>query len=434
MSNPTFSITARDPKTRARTGVLSTKHGIVQTPSYVMVATNAYIRTLKPRDLKKLGIQIVISNTYHLWDKAPKSNPLRQSFSEASKRQAISDKKTFLLKKLGVRMPTMTDSGGFQVFSFGAAREHNVGKVLSRERRKPTEKSLITIKEKGVDFLLDGKKRFLSPEISMDIQERLGADIIFAFDECTSPLHSFKHNKESLERTNRWALRCLKAHKRTDQLLFGIVQGGRFNSLRTKSAKEIGAMPFGGFGIGGSFGKDEMREKLEVVIPYLPDEKPRHLLGIGRVEDIFIAVENGIDTFDCVIPTREGRHGRIWTKNGHYDIRRGKYKTSKKILESGCKCPVCIAGVTQSKVHGLFKSPTTAKSTTEILPPSAPRAKAGRYATIHNIWFFNNLLREIRASIKRGKFKEFKDGYLKKYERAPSSAHRPATLIQITEP
>ena len=380
-----------------------------------MVATNAYIRTLKPSDLKKLGIQIVISNTYHLWDKA------------------LTNKKDPHLTHtlLGTKMPMMTDSGGFQVFSFGAAREHNVGKVLQRERRKPTEKSLITIKEKGVYFTIKksfGKlrtRRFLSPEISMDIQEKLGANIIFAFDECTSPLHSFKHNKEALERTNRWALRCLKAHKRTDQLLFGIVQGGRFNSLRTKSAKEIGAMPFGGFGIGGSYGKDEMREKLEVVIPYLPDEKPRHLLGIGRVEDIFIAVENGIDTFDCVIPTREGRHGRIWTKNGHYDIRRGKYKTSKKVLEAGCKCPVCSplrsgakAGskvVTQAKVHTLFKSPTTAKSTTEILPPSAPRAKAGRYATIHNIWFFNNLLREIRASIKRGKFKEFKDKYLKQY-------------------
>ncbi|MEK7194916.1 MAG: tRNA guanosine(34) transglycosylase Tgt [Patescibacteria group bacterium] len=404
-----FIVTSRDSKTRARTGILSTKHGKVETPSYVMVATNAYIRTLKPSDLKKLGIQIVISNTYHLWDKALKNK-----------------KDPYLTHTLlGTTMPMMTDSGGFQVFSFGAAREHNVGKVLQRERRKSTEKSLITIKEKGVDFLLDGKKRFLSPEISMDIQEKLGANIIFAFDECTSPLHSFKHNKEALERTNRWALRCLKAHKRTDQLLFGIVQGGRFNSLRTKSAKEIGAMPFGGFGIGGSYGKDEMREKLEVVIPYLPDEKPRHLLGIGRVEDIFIAVENGIDTFDCVIPTREGRHGRIWTKNGHYDIRRGKYKTSKKVLEAGCKCPVCSPrrsgakagskGVTQAKVHTLFKSPTTAKSTTEILPPSAPRAKAGRYATIHNIWFFNNLLREIRASIKRGKFKEFKDKYLKQY-------------------
>lgn len=380
-----------------------------------MVATNAYIRTLKPSDLKKLGIQIVISNTYHLWDKALKNK-----------------KDPHLTHSLlGTKMPMMTDSGGFQVFSFGAAREHNVGKVLQRERRKPTEKSLITIKEKGVYFTIEKSfdklriRRFLSPEISMDIQEKLGADIIFAFDECTSPLHSFKHNKEALERTNRWALRCLKAHKRKDQLLFGIVQGGRFNSLRTKSAKEIGKMSFGGFGIGGSYGKDEMREKLEVVIPYLPDEKPRHLLGIGRVEDIFVATENGVDFFDCVIPTREGRHGRIWTKNGHYDIRRGKYKNSKKVLETGCKCPACSPrrsnaktgsrGVTQAKVHALFKSPTTAKSTTEILPPNAPRAKAGRYATIHNIWFFNNLLKEVRESIKRGKFKEFKDKYLKRY-------------------
>ncbi len=402
--SPSFKIIKKDPKTRARLGILQTSHGTVQTPSYVMVATNAYIRTLKPSDLKKLGIQIVISNTYHLWDKALESKPNPH----------------LVHKLLGAKMPIMTDSGGFQVFSFGAAREHNVGKVLQRERRKPTEKSLITIKEKGVDFFVDGKKRFLSPEISMDIQEKIGADIIFAFDECTSPLHSFKHNKAALERTNRWALRCLKSHQRPDQLLFGIVQGGRFNKLRTQSAKAIGAMPFGGFGIGGSFGKDEMKEKLGVVIPYLPDEKPRHLLGIGRVEDIFVAVENGIDFFDCVIPTREGRHGRIWTKNGHYDIRRGRYKTSKKVLETGCKCPVCKKGITQATVHTLFRAPSLVSNPHDILPPNAPRAKAGRYATMHNIWFFNNLVRQMRSAIKRGKFLEFKTNYLERFAQKKS--------------
>lgn len=382
---PTFRILQKDKKTRARLGLLKTAHGTIKTPSYVMVATHANIRTLEPKDLKKLGIQVVISNTYHLWDKGLKSKKRRGDVAH---------------KLLGTKLPMMTDSGGFQVFSFGAAREHNVGKVLVRDRRKPGEKSLIKIKEKGVYFTVDGQVRFLSPELSMEIQEKLGADIIFAFDECTSPLHSFKHNKEAMERTFRWAQRCLKAHQRDDQMLFGIVQGGRFNALRKKSAKQISSLPFDGFGIGGSYGKDEMIEKLQIVIPELPDEKPRHLLGIGRVEDIFNAIESGVDLFDCVIPTREGRHGKIWTDDGTYDIRRGKYKTQTRPLEKGCTCFVCKKEIPQSIIHTLFR---------------AKDPLAGRYATLHNITYFNRLVGQIRDAIKQGKFSQFKKSYLKKH-------------------
>jgi len=415
-----FKILKKDSKTKARLGVLRTSHGTVRTPSYVMVATHAKIKALESSDIKKTKTQIVIANTYHLWDPA------------LLEKSGTSDKKSFVLRRLGTTLPTMTDSGGFQVFSFGAAKEHNVGKVLARGKRKPGEKSAIRITEKGVYFTLDGQKRFLGPELSIEIQEKLGADIIFAFDECTSPLHSFAYNKQAVERTHRWAVRCLKAfHKvktldeigggrseqsrqqgrsergrkgasaaqsrsEVGQLLFGIVQGGRSPRLRKQSAKYIGSLPFGGFGIGGSFGENEMGDTLKTVVPHLPEEKPRHLLGIGRIKDIFIAVENGIDLLDCVIPTREARHGRLWTNKGAYDIRKGKYRNNKYSLETGCGCPACKK-ITRSQLHAWFKT---------------KNPLAGRYASIHNIWFFNTLLDKIRASLVTGRFNQFKQRYL----------------------
>jgi queuine tRNA-ribosyltransferase len=369
-TKPQFKVLVKDKTTRARVGLLTTSHGQVETPTYVIVATHASIKSLKSSDIKKTKTQMVISNTYHLWDKA----------------LANINSGKIVHSILKTKIPAMTDSGGFQVFSFGAAREHNVGKVLKREKRKPGEKSAIKITEKGVYFLLDGEKRFLSPELSMEIQGRLGADIIFAFDECTSPLHSFEHNKKALERTNRWLKRCLKAKAREDQLLYGIVQGGRFNSLRKSSAKFVASLPVDGFGIGGSFGKDEMKGKLQSVIPYLPDEKPRHLLGIGKIEDIFIAIENGVDSFDCVIPTREARHARLWTNKGATDIRKAMYEKDDKIIEKGCSCPTCVKGITRSQLRKYFKNKDM---------------EAGRWASIHNIWFFNNLVEKIRESIKK---------------------------------
>ncbi len=344
----TFTITQRDIKTNARRGVLRTAHGIVHTPSYVMVATHGSIKTLKPSDMKKTKTQIVIANTYHLWNEALKS-------------------KNILAKRLGTRLPTMTDSGGFQLFSFGAAREHNVGKVLKRRRRQPGEKSVVKITEKGVFFTENGKKKLLTPELSIKIQERIGADIMFVLDECTSPLHSQIHNKKALQRTTRWAIRCLKvkSKKLQDQVLFGIVQGGRFDTLRTASAKAIGALPFDGFGIGGSFGEKEMAQSLKAVTPYLPDTKPRHLLGIGKIKDIFIAVENGIDLFDCVIPTREARHGRLYTDAGILDIRKTRYGKDRRRLYG--------SRGTFAHLHKLFRD---------------HNPKAGRLATIHNIYFF----------------------------------------------
>ncbi len=334
-----FKIISRDSTTKARTGVLKTPHGNIQTPSYVIVATHGSVKCLEPADLAKTKTQVVIANTYHLMDR-PRN----------------------VHKILGTKMPIMTDSGGFQVFSLGFGRKNKVGKILKKSNIKyrKLKRRGIRITNKGVYFSLEGKKRFLNPKISMKIQEKLGADMIFAFDECTSPLDSFAYNKKALERTHLWAKQSLSTHKRKDQMLFGIVQGGRFKNLRIKSAKFIGSLPFDGLAIGGSFGKDEMLKTLKWVIPYLPEEKPRHLLGIGRVEDVFNAVENGVDLFDCVIPTREARHGRLWTKNG----------------------------------------------------PKKDRLGDKRLATIHNVLFFNNLLSQIREAINKGEFTKFRKRFL----------------------
>jgi len=375
-----FTIIKRDPKSRARLGILKTPHGTIHTPSYVIVGTHAQVKTLKSSDIKKTKTQLIISNTFHLWDKA------------------LANKKDRHLVHtlLGAKIPVMTDSGGFQVFSFGAAKEHKVGKVLKQPIKKASIKSEIKITEKGVTFTYNGAKRFMSPEDSIAVQEKIGADLIFAFDECTSPLHPFTYNKQAMERTHRWALRCLKARKRTDQWMYGIVQGGRFKQLRIASAKAIGAMPFEGIGIGGSFGKDEMIATVKAIVPHLPDEKPRHLLGIGRIEDIFSAVENGMDTFDCVIPTREARHARLWTSRGAIDIRKAIFKKDKKRIDSDCTCPTCET-ITRAKLHELFKAKDDA---------------AGRYATMHNVWFFNDLVEQMRNAIAKGKFLAFKKKYL----------------------
>ena len=395
-----FKILKKDKSTNARTGILITPHGKILTPAYTIVATHAEIKCLKPQDIAKTNTQVVISNTYHLWNFVPKQLPI-YNFKFTNK-----NKKTFLLNKLGSNMPTMTDSGGFQVFSLGFGKENKVGKILKNGANlrmyanQQIKRQQIKITDKGVFFNIDGQRRFLNPEISMKLQEKLGADIIFAFDECTSPLDDFKYNKKALERTHRWAKKCLSlmANRQSQdkqQMLFGIVQGGRFKSLRVKSAKFIGSLPFDGFGIGGSFGQNEMLKTLKIVIPHLPEENPRHLLGIGKIRDVFNAVENGVDSFDCVIPTREARHGRIYTRHGHYNISKNRNKNIS--LEKGCKCPACKLNISRSKLNALFKA-------------DLPRAQ--RFATLHNVWFFNNLMKNIRASIDRGSFKTFKKKFL----------------------
>lgn len=395
-----FEVRKRDTKTKARLGTLTTSHGVVETPAYVVVGTHAEVRCLKPEDIVSSGTQMVISNTYHLW----------RTLGDALE--------TFpgLHTKLGWDGVIMTDSGGFQVFSMGFAREHGVGKVgnvgLAKQESRP---NLVRITDDGAWFkeTPDGPEFFLDAKFSIAIQEKLGADIILAFDECTSPLHDKEYTRKALERTHRWAKICLDVKTRNDQIFYGIVQGGAFEDLRKESAKFIGALPFDGFGIGGAFGnsfgdsKEASFKELGWVIPYLPENKPRHFLGMGRVDDLFLGVEAGIDTFDCVIPTREARHGGIWTLDGRYDIKRAKWLGSNVPLEEGCSCPACGTWkVTRGGLCTQFKE---------------KNPEAARVATMHNVFFFNNLMKKIREAIAADAFTEFKEETLERLNRAKTS-------------
>lgn len=394
MTKTPFKILKKDTKTLARLGVLSMPHGKIKTPAYVFVGTYGKILHLSPADIKKTRTQAIIANTFHLWKEASQGPPLRQG-------------RSLLTKKLGLNIPTMTDSGGFQVLSLAFDEKSRVGKFMKDNAKKDRsyKRGKIKITDKGVNFLFNGRWQFLGPKLSMRIQKNIGADIIFAFDHITSPLDSYAYNKKAVRLTDKWARICLKSRD-SGQFLFGIIQGGLFKDLRVKSAKSIGAMPFDGFGIGGSYTKKQIAQILKWVVPYLPEEKPRHLLGVGKVEDIFEAVENGIDTFDCVIPTREARHGRLYVKAGHLDIRRGAYAHDNRIIEKGCECPTCKNKVSRATIRGLIKNENKKLN-----------AKGQRYCLMHNMWFFNNLLEEIRTAIFRGAYHGFKKKFLKHYVR-----------------
>ncbi|MDP4001511.1 MAG: tRNA guanosine(34) transglycosylase Tgt [bacterium] len=414
-----FTIIKKDKQTRARLGVLVTPHGVIKTPSYVFVGTYGKFLHLKPSDIPKTKSQLVIANTFHLWDTVLQSNESMRQLAEKNKKLD-----TFLTQKLGLNIPTMTDSGGFQVLSLAFGDKNKVGKFMTGDSKPDAsyKRSKIRITQKGVHFNFNlpagrqeaSKWRFLGPELSMKLQSKIGADIIFAFDQITSPLDDYEYNRKAVELTDKWAKICLKEHEkqillrqgygRPRQMLFGIVQGGLFKDLRIKSAKSIGSMPFDGFGIGGSYTKKQISKMLKWVVPYLPQEKPRHLLGVGKVADIFEAIDNGIDTFDCVIPTREARHGRLYTKTGHMDIRRGAFSNDEKMIEKGCGCLTCSSKISRSKIRALIKNEDRELN-----------AKGQRWCLMHNMWFFNNLLNEIRASLARGSYQSYKTKFLKKF-------------------
>ena len=384
-----FKILYKDSKGRARVGRLETLHGVVETPAYVIVGTYGEVRTLRAEDIPKTKTQIIIANTYHLW-------------------RALGDEKLKKYPGLHAAMrwdgPIMTDSGGFQVFSLGVSRSDGIGKVLKEGNlSRAPRKNLVEITDDGVWFLENGEKIYLDAERSMAIQERLGADIVVAFDEPTSPLHDYDYTKDSMERTCRWARRSLEA-KKSDQLILGVVQGGPFEDLRKASARYIGGLNFDGFAIGGaygsSFGDSKVNTERELAwsIPELPEDKPRHLFGIGRIEDIFEGVGQGIDMFDCVIPTREARHGSAWIQGGRVDLAKGKYKNDMGRISKDCTCPVCsMWQIRLGDLHKLFKE---------------KNPDAGRFTTIHNVYFFNDLMRQIREAISENRFSEFSQSFL----------------------
>jgi queuine tRNA-ribosyltransferase len=415
LSSAGFEIIKKDPTSNARLGTLKTRHGVVETPAYVIVGTHGKIRCLEGAEIEATKTQMIISNTYHLW----------RTLGDEGLNSFVG-----LHEYMGWQGPIMTDSGGFQVFSLGFLREFGLRRGGMQGRADSSQKSegklesvsenLVRITPSGVYFreIESEDEEYLDAELSVRIQEQLGADIIVAFDEPTSPKHDHEYTRAAMERTHAWAKRSLDAKADTNQMMYGVVQGGNFQDLRSESARFIGAMPFDGFAIGGTYGegyggtREDTRNMLEWSIPRLPATMPRHLFGVGRIEDLFLGVEQGIDTFDCVIPTREARHGRLWTSSGHIDITKGAFRSDDRPIDSACTCSVCADGfdmlntskkVTRRELHDYFKTGSS---------------QAGNLATLHNVYFFNDLMERIRSSISEDNFKEFKDHYLSQLKTA----------------
>jgi len=418
-----------------RAGVIITPHGEIHTPAFVAVGTKATVKSLNPEQVRDAGVEVVLGNTYHLY---------LQPGDEIVHDAGGIGKFMNWRRSDGNIAPTMTDSGGFQVFSLGAAYGKDISKItkvtdpslLIPERFDDSDAPrLAKIGQDGVSFKshLDGSIHYITPEKSIQIQHNLGADIIFAFDECTSPVEDLKYQEEALERTHRWAERSLAEHLKlcstslnfssllpsestprvphSEKLersfapaLFGIVQGGREESLRKKSAKIISEINvdgkyFDGFGIGGSFAKEDMSTAVKWVNEILPEEKPRHLLGIGEPEDLFMGIENGVDLFDCVLPTRLGRNGTIYTKSGKIIIMNTKFRNDFSPIEEDCACYTC-KNYSRAYIAHLFHGK-------EML--------AGTLASTHNLYFIINLVKKIRQSILDDKFFEFKKEFLGRY-------------------
>ena len=373
-----FHISKKSKLSNARLGFLETSHGVIETPCLVPVATQGVVKTLTSQEAEQTKSQILIANTFHLHLKP--GEPFIQKAGGLH---------TFMNWK----KPLMTDSGGFQVFSLGFGRDHGVGKILKTKNNKEikigAKPQNIKIMQDGVYFRspIDGRELFIGPKESIKIQEKIGADIIFAFDECTAPLADYEYTKNSLVKTHKWAEICLKA-KKSNQALYGIVQGGRFKDLRQESAKFIGSLPFDGFGIGGEFGGDKktMTEMLQWVIAELPEKKPRHLLGIGQLEDMENIIKAGVDTFDCTIPTHYARRGIAFTSEGKLNLKQTKFLKKREPLDKNCVCNVCLNYKKDYICHLLKAGEITAL----------------RLITFHNLHYFNSCVEEIRAKIKRG--------------------------------
>ncbi len=398
MATPvTFEVLKNDTSSLARAGVIHTPHGDIETPAFVVVGTKGTVKSLKSEDLDTyVGNQVTLANTYHLY--------LQPGFEIIEKAGGLN---TFS----NLHTPTMTDSGGFQVFSLGAAFGKGVTKFATGEVTEDSKEGLhiynkelaeshgklCVIDEDGVTFTshLDGSMHRFTAERSIEIQHAIGADIIVAFDECTSPTAPYEYQKEAMDRTHRWAKRSILAHKRNydalkNQGLYGVVQGGRFLDLRKESARILSDMDFDGFGIGGSFSKDDLGESLKVVNEILPKNKPRHLLGIGEPEDIVAGVKMGCDTFDCVAPTRLARTGTIYahTHEGikKINLKNAEYQKDLGKPDQGCECHVCTH-YTRAYLSHLFR---------------AHEMLGAHLASIHNLYFIVNFTKNLREKIFTG--------------------------------
>ena len=364
-----YNLKKKSTECAARLGEISTPHGTFETPVFMAVGTQGTVKTLVKEDLHEIGSQIILGNTYHLWNQ-----PGHKIVEEAGG----------LHKFMNWDRPILTDSGGYQVFSLAKLRD---------------------IHEEGVYFKhhKSGKKLFLSPEIALEIQNSLGSDIMMSFDECPPYPCTYDYMKKSVDRTLRWAQRSLDANKNKDtQGLFGIVQGGEFDDLRKYCAEELIKMPFDGYSIGGtSVGepKEIQNKALDVVCPILPEDKPRYLMGVGSPGAILDAIERGVDMFDCVLPTRIARHGTAMTSHGRVIIKNKEYERDFTPLDDNCDC-YCCKNYTKAYLRHLFKA-------NEML--------GHRLMSIHNIQFLVNLTTKAREAIKEDRFLEYKKEVYEKY-------------------
>ena len=369
MAAVTFELIKQCPQTGARAGLLHTPHGIFKTPMFMPVGTQATVKAMSPAELRSIGAEIILSTTYHLF-----LRPGHELVQEAGGLHG------FMNWERGI----LTDSGGFQVFSLADLRK---------------------ITEDGVKFRshIDGSEQFLGPERATEVQMALGADIIMAFDECIPYPAEYDYAKNSMLRTTRWARRCLDAHTRKDQALFGIVQGGMYKDLRAQSAKDLVEMDFPGYAIGGlSVGepKDIMYDLLDHTAPLLPESKPRYLMGVGSPDCLVEGVLRGIDMFDCVLPTRIARNGTIMTRRGKVVVRNAEYARDFTPLDPECDCYAC-KNFTRAYVRHLFKAE-------EIL--------GLRLTTIHNLHFLIKLMEEMREAILQDALPEFYTEFWRKYK------------------
>lgn len=359
----------------ARAGTMTTMHGLILTPAFMPVATQASVKSVTPDEASKSGSQILLSNAYHL--------ALRPGVELVQELGGLH-------KFMGWNGPILTDSGGFQIYSLVGMRK---------------------IMEDGVEFVshIDGSRFFVSPELAIRNQEILGSDIAMAFDQCTEFDSELMETTQAMERTHRWAERCLTAKTRPDQAIFGIVQGGHSPSLRRASVAAITKLNFDGFAVGGlgvGEKKSEMYKIVKLVAPLLPSENPRYLMGVGSPEDLVNAVSHGIDLFDCSLPTRVARNGCMFRDDGRHDITSSKYRTHSEPIDTGCDCLTCL-NFSTAYLHHLFKS-------RELL--------AYRLASIHNIRFYHRLMERMRTSILEDTFDKFRVLFLDNYKPANETA------------
>ncbi|WP_307080338.1 tRNA guanosine(34) transglycosylase Tgt [Arthrobacter pascens] len=392
-------VAANGGEFRGRTGTISTPHGEIRTPAFIAVGTKATVKSVLPESMAELGAQALLANAYHLY-----LQPGPEILDEAG--------------GLGAFMnwpgPTFTDSGGFQVMSLGSGFKKvidmkSVDASGPDDAVAPGKERLAHIDDDGVWFKshLNGDRHRFSPEISMQVQHQIGADIMFAFDELTTLQNSRRYQEESLERTRLWALRCLDEHFRLTsgragkpyQALFGVIQGAQYEDLRRKACRDLGAMPFDGYGIGGALEKENLGTIVRWCNEELPEDKPRHLLGISEPDDIFTAIENGADTFDCVSPTRVARNSAFYTPTGRYNLSGAKYKRDFGPLQEGCDCYAC-RNYSRAYIHHLYKAKEMLSAT---------------LISIHNERFVVKMVDDARLAIESGRFFDFKAETLAQY-------------------